>query len=215
MFVKHWMTEDPVTAQLTDSVADALDTMQNGHFRRMPVVDEEGQVIGILSREDILNAMPSLLDASFDENSRVLALQGQVKAFMTQNPLTVSPADPLEKAAFVMRKHKVGGIPVTQEGKLVGILTESDVFNAFTELMGMNEKGIRMEISLEPTPEAFWELFRILREYQVVLNTMTLCSDFSKTRYLLTIGMESNESGEVIDALWAGGFQITSILGDD
>ena len=134
MFVKLWMSEKIITIDQESSISEANELMQQNQIRRLPVTTENNQLVGILSKADIVNAMPSAIDASYDQSARSLAGQAQVKAFMTNNPITVGPMDPLENVASSMRKHKVGGFPVVQNDSLIGVITESDIFQAFIQL---------------------------------------------------------------------------------
>ena len=212
MFVKRWMTKDLITVCATNTVYEAMTLMEERKIRRLPIVDEEGLLVGILSKEDILNALPSVIDPSSDETTRALAVQAEVGSFMSCRPVTVSPEDPLENAAYLMRKHKIGGIPVMQDGKLVGILSESDIFRAFTEIFGDNTEGVRVELAIEPTSAALHSVFKVLKEHHVTLTAVNLCNDFSKTQHLLTLRMLCEDDDQVIDALWDAGLQVTSVL---
>lgn len=126
--VAEWMTENPVCIPPDFSALAAYERMRARGVRRMPVVDKHGHLVGIITRSDIEQAMSH----PRDEEERRLArfnLAGQTVAeLMTPNPLTVASSDSIGKAAAIMVRARVSGLPVVDEGRLVGIITESDIF---------------------------------------------------------------------------------------
>lgn len=212
MFVKLWMHKEVITVRPDSTIAEAQDLMMRHEVRRLPVVDEENHLLGILSKEDIKNALPSIIDANFDETARTLAHQAKVEAFMTISPLTVDPAEPLEKVAATMRKNKVGGIPVVLQEKLVGIITESDIFQAFIEILGGNDEGVRIELSIDNEARSLYRTLDIFKMHEMLLLTMTVCNDFSSESRLVTIRFRGDDIDPLIDDLWSSGCKINSII---
>lgn len=214
MFVKLWMHENIFTINPNSTIADAEDLMTRHKIRRLPVVDEDNHLLGILSKEDIYNALPSIIDANFNEKSRALAHQAKVEAFMTKNPITADPMEPLEKVAAIMRKNKIGGIPVVAQKKLVGIITESDIFQAFIEILGGNAEGVRIEISIGGKAETIYRTLDLFKKHEMLLLSLTVCNDFSAESRLLTIRFRGDDVDPLIDDLWSAGCKINSILKD-
>jgi len=214
MFVKLWMHEDIITIRPDSSIAEAEVLMNNHKIRRLPVTDEEGHLLGILSKEDIKNALPSIIDANFDETARALARQAKIEAFMTKDPITFGPMEPLEKVAATMRKNKIGGIPVVTDNKIVGIITESDIFEAFTEILGGNRDGVRIELSIDSDAQSIYRTLDIFKKHEMNLLTMVVCNDFSTDNRLLTIRFQGEEEyiDPLIDDLWSVGCKINSII---
>ena len=214
MFVKLWMHKDLITVRIDTTIADAEIFMDSHKIRRLPVIDEEGHLLGILSREDIKNALPSIIDANFNETARALARQAKVEAFMTRNPVTCGPMEPLEKVAATMRKNKIGGIPVVAENKLVGIITESDIFEAFTEILGGKEEGVRIELLIDRDARSLYRTIDVFKRHEMNLLTMVVCNDFSTDNRLLTIRCQGEEDSidPLIDDLWSAGCKINSII---
>ena len=136
MLVGKRMSKDPVTVTSHDYLATAQNKMHTGSFRRLPVV-EDGQLIGIVTDRDIRQHLGYLK-------------QTKVNAAMTEKLLTVKPQTTLEMATQLLLKHKVGGLPVVEDGQLVGIITTSDILHAFLDVMGASEEGtIRIDLLLE------------------------------------------------------------------
>jgi acetoin utilization protein AcuB len=215
MFVKQWMSKEVITAAIDNTLAETVKLMEDNKIRRLPVVNEDNQLVGILSREDIKNALPSLIDGSLNEATRALANQAKVSAFMTKAPVVVTPEDPLEAAAMAMQKFKIGGIPVVKDNQLLGIVTESDIFKALIEILGSSEEGIRIELVIDRTAEAFYDCLEVFKQYDAEINALSLCNDFSKDKQLLTLRWKCDYTEEVINGLWDLGLQITSILDNE
>jgi len=127
------MTQHPVTVSPQDTLATAQQKMTAGHFRCLPVV-HDGTLVGILTDRDVRRHV------GVEERTRVAAA-------MTETPLTVSPATTVEEAVQLMLKHQFGGLPVVENGKVVGILTASDVLQAFLEMTGAStQDSVRIDL---------------------------------------------------------------------
>jgi acetoin utilization protein AcuB len=127
------MTQQPVTVSPQDTLATAQEKMTAGHFRRVPVV-HEGVLVGILTDRDLRRHV------GVEERTRV-------GAAMTETPLTVSPQTTVEEAVQLMLKHQISGLPVVENGKVVGIITTSDVLRAFLEMTGASApESVRIDL---------------------------------------------------------------------
>ncbi|HWP58618.1 MAG TPA: CBS and ACT domain-containing protein [Candidatus Acidoferrales bacterium] len=136
MLVRNHMTKNPITVGPDDDVHQVRYKMLKGNFRRLPVV-ADGKLVGIVTDRDI---RPYLESAGCKP----------VKEIMTRDPQTISPDDTLERAAQILLDRKIGGLPVVENGKLVGIVTTSDVLEAFLEVMGVNvEQTARIDMLLD------------------------------------------------------------------
>ncbi len=133
MLVRHRMTQQPVTVSPRDTLATAQEKMTAGHFRRLPVV-HAGVLVGILTDRDVRRHV------GVEERTRV-------GAAMTETPLTVSPLTTVEEAVQLMLKHQISGLPVVENGKVVGIITTSDILHAFLEMTGASTQGsVRIDL---------------------------------------------------------------------
>lgn len=120
MLISRLMTYGAETVSSHDSLQRAATLMARGGFRRVPVVDS-GSLVGIISDRDV-RAHAGYLDST------------RITAAMTPDPKTVTPSMSVEDAARLMISHKIGGLPVVQDGKLVGIITTTDVLKAFLKV---------------------------------------------------------------------------------
>lgn len=127
--VENWMTENPITVTTTTTLPEAHEIMKSQNIRRLLVVDTHEQLVGIITNGDVRGAEASpATTLSIWELNHLLA-KLKVKDFMTENPITVTPSTTIGAAANLMWKHKISGLPVVNTNrKLVGIITESDIF---------------------------------------------------------------------------------------
>jgi acetoin utilization protein AcuB len=158
MFVRERMSTEPITISASASITEALRTLRQHHVRRLPVLDENGALIGIVSEKDLLYASPSPATSLSIYEMHDMLSRLQVTELMTADPVTVSPDTLLEEAALIMADSKFGGLPVVKDGKLVGIITETDIFIVFLELLGARQKGLRLTLRI---PERMGEMARI------------------------------------------------------
>lgn len=133
MIVKNVMTPNPITVRDTDALTTAAQRMVDGDFSRLPVVNEHGRLVGILSEHDISMAVGAPAVTPEEITEAGLAAR-QVGSYMTPDPVVVAPTTSVVRAAKIMRQYNVGGLPVTQHDELVGIIVESDVLDYFIEL---------------------------------------------------------------------------------
>lgn len=127
MLVGKRMSKEPVTIGPEDNLAQAQERMEKGGFRRLPVLEGE-RLVGIITDRDLRQHLGYL------ERTKV-------NVAMTEELVTVSPQTTIEQAAELLLKHKIGGLPVVEDGKLIGIITASDILKTFLEVMGASEEG--------------------------------------------------------------------------
>lgn len=151
MFVGERMSHPVITIPPDMSIIDALSLMKRERIRRTPVVDG-GELVGIISDKDLLNASPSPATSLSIWEMNYLLSKITVQDVMTRDVLTVSEDTPIEEAARIMADSKIGGLPVMRAGQVVGIITETDLFKIFLELMGAREQGVRVTVEVENKP---------------------------------------------------------------
>ena len=146
MLIGKRMTPNPITVRPEVSIAEALERMRREKVRHFPVVDKDGRLQGIVTRQDLLYAAPSSVTSLNVWEVTYLVSRIKVSEVMTKKVITVSEDMPVEEAARIMADHKVGCLPVVRGQIVVGIITESDLFRIFLELFGAREKGIRLTV---------------------------------------------------------------------
>lgn len=149
LLVEDSMAREVVTLRPDTTAEEALALSRRKRIRHFPVV-EGGTLVGIVSDRDLRSATPVL-----GEPGRAAALKEiLVSEVMSSEPVTANPRDPIELAADVMREKQISCLPVVENGNLVGIVTSTDMMKALVYLVGANEPGSRMEISVPDRPGA-------------------------------------------------------------
>ena len=151
MLVWERMTRNPYTVTADIAVPDALRRMHKLQVRRFPVVDAMGQLIGIVAERDLLYASPSPATTLSVHEIQSLLAKLSVAKIMQRDVITVTGDTPVEDAARIMADRKIGGLPVVRNGTLIGIITESDLFKLFQELLGARQQGIRVTLLVSDT----------------------------------------------------------------
>lgn len=151
MLVRERMSKPVITVGVDMPIMEALNLMKREKIRRTPVV-KKGKLVGIISDKDLLNASPSDATSLSVWEINYLLSQITVNEVMTRDVLTVTESTPIEEAARIMADNKIGGIPVMEEDQVVGLITETDLFKIFLELMGAREMGVRVTALVPEIP---------------------------------------------------------------
>ena len=151
MLVGERMSRPIISITRDLPIHDALALFKKERIRRAPVL-QDGKLIGIVSDKDLLHATPSQVTSLSVWEMNYLLSKITVKEVMTRKVLTVQVDTPIEEAARLMADNKIGGVPVMKADKVVGIITETDLFKIFLELMGARMSGIRVTAVAEDHP---------------------------------------------------------------
>lgn len=151
MLVGERMTRRVMFTDPETPIHDALDLMRREHIRRLPVI-YHGHLVGIVSEKDLLNASPSSATSLSVWELNYLLSKVRVSDVMTKTVFTATEETPIEEAARVMIDHKIGCLPVIREGHVVGIITATDLFRIFLELLGARIKGVRVTALIADRP---------------------------------------------------------------
>ncbi len=152
MLVKNVMTKNPITIAPENSITEAKALMTKKNIGKLPVVDKNNNLVGILTKKDLAKAAPS--DATTLDMFEIGYLLSKIKVekVMTRNVVSVPDSEVVENAAKLMVDNGIGCVPVMSGECLVGIITESDLFQLFTDMFGSREPGVRFIITLDDTP---------------------------------------------------------------
>ena len=198
MLVGKRMSKDPVTVTAEDLLIQARLKMQRGGFRRLPVVSD-GQLVGIITDRDT-REHAGYLDRT------------EVKAAMSRKPVTVTPATTLETAAQILLKRKIGGLPVMENGRLVGMITTSDVLQAFLDVMGASEEtSRRIDFVLREEGGGVAEASKIVaREGGEVLGVGTYRGKWGDTP-VCYLRLRSGDANAIAKLLKEKGFEVLGV----
>ncbi|MGQ9484871.1 MAG: CBS domain-containing protein [Desulfosoma sp.] len=153
MIVRHWMTTDVVTTAKEASIQDALKLMKRHSIRHLPVVQSDGTLVGWVTDADLR----SVLIASMLEDL-------SVEDVMVRRPITVSPDDSLETAAQLALENRIGGLPVVDGSKLVGVITVVDMLSAFISMLGLMQSSSRLDVKLVGPKQSLDSVTRLLQD---------------------------------------------------
>ena len=183
MLVGQRMTQPVITIQGETPVQDALNLMRQEHIRRFPVVDAKGGLRGIASERDMLHASASSATSLSVWELNYLISKIKVETVMTSKVITVTEDTPVEEAARMMADNKIGGLPVVREGKVVGIITETDLFKLFLELLGARESGTRLTALVPDVPGELAKLTSAVRDVGGnIIALVTFLGDTTENR---------------------------------
>lgn len=171
MLVRDRMTAPAVVIDPKTPIYDALALMKEKGIRRFPVVRGR-RLVGVVTWTDLMRASPSPATSLSVWEIPYLLMKAPVSEVMTRQVVTVSPAATIEDAAVLMRRHKIGGLPVTADGAVVGVITESDIFDAFIDLMGLRRGGARLTIDLENREGALDEVIHTIRQCDIRIHSL-------------------------------------------
>jgi acetoin utilization protein AcuB len=153
MKIKSLMIPDPITITEKASIQQAIEIMKTNSIRHLPVVGEDSVLIGFVTLADLkLALIPSMVAG--------LSLAD----VMIKNPITIDPNRDIEMAAQLIYKYKIGGIPVVKKGRLVGIITESDLLRAFIDMMGILQASSRVDVVIGSERGQFKKALQLIEE---------------------------------------------------
>jgi acetoin utilization protein AcuB len=164
MLIKDWMTKDPITISQDTSMIKAIHIMKEHRFRRLPVVAQEGKLVGMVTDRDLKEASPSKATTLDVHELYYLLAELQVKEIMSRNPISVGEEDTVERAAQMMLENTISGMPVVDRtGRIQGIITQSDIFRAFMHITGIIQGGVQFGLRLDDRPGVLKEVADVLR----------------------------------------------------
>ena len=197
MLVKNWMSTSVITIDENSSMHDAIKVLKENNIRMLPVM-KKTKLVGIVTDRDLKRASAS--DATLLDVHELVYLMAKIKVkhLMTKNPITVPIDFTVEETAEVLLSNKISGLPVLDhERKLVGVITQSDLFKAMIALTGIGKKGIQFAFQLEDRPGSIKEIADIIRKYGVrmvsILTTYEGVPDGYRKVYIRVSQVDRNK----------------------
>jgi len=164
MLVREWMATKPIVIDQNTSIMKATQIMKENNIRRIPVV-KDGRLVGIISDRDIKEAAPSKATSLDVHELYYLLSEIKVKDIMTPQPITLRENDSVEKAAVIMLKNRISGMPVVDDdNRVVGMVTQTDVFKVMISITGAYVSPIQLAFDMEDTPGSLNRLLNAIRE---------------------------------------------------
>ena len=210
MFVANCMTKNPITIAPDVGIDEAAKIMDKGHFRRLPVV-EHGKLVGFFTNRDLLRASPSAATTLDRFEMRTLLSKIKVADVMQKNVITVTDTTTIEEAALVMAREKIGGMPVLSEvGKVVGIISSTDIFRAFVTVMGLDSGKTRLTIAVADRKGVLRDIATVLADLDINIDSMVTIPQPSGT-YDIIIRADIADVETVKERLAAKGCTVSHV----
>jgi acetoin utilization protein AcuB len=201
MKIKALMIPDPISITEKTSIKEAIEIMKVNSIRHLPVTGEGNMLVGFVTLADLrMGLIPSMVAG--------LTLSD----LMIKNPIIVDPDGDIEIAAQLIYKHKISGIPVVKKGKLVGIITESDMLRAFIDMMGILNASSRIDVSIGSEPGMLRKAVQLIEENggEIVNVGMTPYQKTRKKVYFFRLN--PCDTGLIRDALEEEGFKVVAAM---
>ncbi|NMC32377.1 MAG: CBS domain-containing protein [Veillonellaceae bacterium] len=172
MFVAKRMTPNPITIESTTTIADASELMRKHKFRRLPVVDK-GRLVGIVTDRDLRTVAPSPATSLSIFELNYLLAKMQVKDIMHKDVITIPVDATIEEAALIMSTRHIGGLVVVGEkDSVVGVITETDIFNSFVEIMGLKEGKTRFTFKVSNQVGVLHDITRVFKDLGINISSL-------------------------------------------
>jgi acetoin utilization protein AcuB len=195
------MSRHPITVRPDVPIHEALQIMRREKIRRLPVLDENDRLVGIVAEKDLLYASPSSAKALNVYELQYLLAKLTVGDVMTRNVITTTEFTPLEEAAKVMVDNKIGALPVMRGDKLVGIITETDIFKVFLELLGAREKGLRLTLLVPEAQGVLASLTGTIAELGGNIIALGTFKGEDPTNRIVTVKVEGVDKDKLLNAI--------------
>jgi len=171
MKIKSLMIPDPITITEKAAVQDAIELMKGNAIRHLPVVSEDKTLKGFVTLSDLkIGLIPSMVaDVSLSD-------------LMIKDPITIESDGDIEEAALLIYRHKIGGMPVVEKGKLVGIITESDILRAFIDMMGILTDSSRIDVAIDKKAGSLKQAFHVIHDNGGDIINVGITAERSKKR---------------------------------
>lgn len=212
MRIRDVMTKNPVTVDGETLILDALKIMKENNIRRLPVV-ESGRLVGIVTQKDLNEAAPAPTTRTSAYEFHYFLSKMKVKEVMKEGPVTVSSDTPFEEALRIGKKNNISSFPVVDDGKLVGITTESDIVSFLTRVLGLEEEGTRITIE-GLGGKLGGELQRIISiadKNRTVLLSMLSLPRPEKNDWMIVLRLKTKKPDPVVNDFKKAGFDVTYV----
>ncbi len=206
MSVKDFMTENLVTVAPNTKIFDAVDLMKKYDIHRLPVIDND-KLVGLITEGTIQEALPSKATSLSVHEVNYLLNKTVVSDVMIKDVKTIAPDKELEDGIYLMRQNKINVLPVLDEEKLVGIITNNDIFDAFLKLTGYYEGGTRVQLKiLEDKKGVLARVAKILADHD--FSILTVIVDHQTNATIVEIQLASKETEEIKQLLTDNGYEV-------
>jgi acetoin utilization protein AcuB len=209
MHVGRVMRTDLVTIPPETSLIQARDIIADKKIAHLLVVDNNGNLIGIVSDRDLKQSWASPATTLSQHELNYILSKLTVAAIMRKKIVTIPPDTTIERAARILQENRIGSLPVTDQGKLVGIITTTDVMEMLLQAIGIDTDSFRFTVLVENRVGAVAEVSRILRDSQINIRSLVTWPEKEHPGvYHLVMRVAAAQGKKTVDALTAAGFRV-------
>ena len=212
MYVKDHMTKEPVTITEDVKISKAVDIMSKGHFHRLPIVDEDGRLIGLITGGLVTEKSGANATSLSIYELNYLLSKTMVKDIMLTDIKTIGPEAFIEEAAQKMLDEGISVLPVVDEdNQVVGIITEKDIFQAFTDLLGYKHQGTRFVFQCDDRPGFFAGIAQLLAENEANMEAMAVYHTKSRGTEAVVKATGETSVKSMVDILVNAGYKLNNV----
>ncbi|WP_040207612.1 acetoin utilization AcuB family protein [Neobacillus jeddahensis] len=205
MIVEEIMQTDVATLLPTNTISDAINLMESRKIRHIPIVDQEGLLVGLVTVAKIREATPSI----FHANEHPEDLKKHLETIMEKNVITGHPLDFVEEVAGLFYEHKISCLPIIHDRKLVGIVTETDLLRTMVELTGAHQPGSQIEIKVPNLAGKLSDITEVIKKRKANILSVLVYSDKMDEHYkILVIRLQTMNPTALIQDLKEAGHQV-------
>lgn len=211
MYVSERMTRYPATVMPNYSVSKAYQIMTEGRHSQLPVVDSDNKLVGLVTEKLLAEVNPSSATSLSVYEINYLLSKTKVQDIMKTGIFKIDKDALIEDAAIIMKENRINSLPVIDgDNYLVGIITRTDIFKAFIDIMGVKASGTRIAITADDKVGVIADITSILAENGIDIRNITNLAENGKLE--ITIKVRSLEVDSAIQALKSKGYDVTSVI---
>lgn len=198
------MSKEVVALTTEATIKEAMETLNKKRIRHIPIVDDKMHVIGIVTDRDIRDASPSIFHAEEHKED----LLKSVSEIMTTNVITAHPLDFVEEVAVIFYEKNIGCLPIVEEQKLVGILTETDVLYRLVELTGAHQPSSQIQVKVENITGKLAEVASVFKEKNIGITSVLVYPCKDQDYKILAFRIQTMDPRNVIQAIENKGYTV-------
>ncbi len=205
MIVEEIMTKEIITLKQENTVKEALELLNRHNIRHIPIVNDLNHLVGIISDRDIRSAAPSILD----ENPDSSILEQSLKTIMSSPVITIHPLDFIEDVASIFYDHSIGCVPVVQDNKIVGVVTEKDLLYTLIQITGIHEQSSQIEVRVPNKVGVLPKVATVISERNTNISSVFIYSEKERpTEKVIVLRVQTMNPLPLINDLKEKGYDV-------
>ena len=211
MKVRDFMKTDLITVEIKTPIMDAQEILRKEKIKRLPVI-KKGKLVGLVTKHMLIEAAPSSATTLSVYELNYLLSKMTVDDIMVKDPITIPPDYPVEAAIWLGKKHGIGAFPVVDDGKLIGIITESDISAVLSQVLGLESEGVRITIEgLGNQLGELREIIGVLDEHKSPLLSIISIPMHKKKDWIVVLRVKGSRAENIVKDLEKKGFKVTDV----